>query len=118
MNAIADTPSIVCSLCAHLMFSKHFLKKEQILDDSTTIQKHRQCESCQDHQKKNKASTYIKLHALGLSASIERVSSLTDIEACLIAIRIPFAQIRELLYLGQLGLHGTVINVMANVGKI
>lgn len=113
LKKIENTPSRPCSICKRLMFLKNYKKKRDREMDTTTFN----CELCKEHNKKNKLSRFALLAMENLNTPIPIVDSLNHVEARLVSIRIPFAQIRQLSHNGQLGLRGTIINVMADVQR-
>ena len=113
LKAIEDTQTIACSICARLMFAKSI----KSMKSSTQNKANPTCKTCHKNSKNEEPNYLAILGAHTFSLSIPVVAPLNSIEALLISIRIPFAQIRQLTHNISLGLRGTVVNVMADLDR-
>ena len=112
MCQIEDTPIISCSICNRLMFMKSLKKCKDDESNNLSI-----CQICYKYREHKTLSRFATLASKNFNDPIALVDSLNHIEARLISIRIPFTQIRQLSYNGQLGLRGTIVNVMADLDR-
>lgn len=121
-----DTPTFVCELCERYNFlSSSTLINEKILFQINSLL-HRSLELKQDENlyvcniclncvKNEKIPFYCVPNNISRNSIITSVKQLTSLEERLISPRLAFAQIHRLYNYGQYKLHGSIVNVPANI---
>ncbi|GIX96483.1 ATP-dependent DNA helicase [Caerostris darwini] len=129
-KSIADGPTHRCYCCNRLFMKKKFSKlfesrlactgftEEQIaIIFSVDLDEADFCKTCSDHIRKRNAPNLTANYGFRYPAQPSCLSELNDLEERLVALRIPFMQIRELGRDRQYGIKGSVTNVPNDLHK-
>ena len=128
---ISVGPEYICTCCDQLWYRSSVTKcnaslyqscSREILDLCLTGLKSIDntewiCGTCHSNLKVGKLPTCAKANKMTFPEKPDVVKDLTPLEERLISPRIPFMQVRELPSGGQLSIHGSVVNVPANVNS-
>ena len=112
---IKDVPIYLCICCEmiiKMMNNLLQLKLQLIKEENTYV-----CNFCLNSIKKGIIPTYCVPNNIFRNSVIESVKQLTILEERLISPRLAFAQIHKLYNYGQYKLHGSIINVPANIDQ-
>ena len=128
---ISVGPEYICSCCQQLWYKSSVLKcnpdlyitcARKIIDlciigvksiDNTEWI----CATCHSNLKCGKVPCCAKANKMTFPERPNALKNLTPLEERLILPRIPFMQIRELPSGGQLGIHGNIVNVPADINS-
>ena len=117
---IEDTPKTKCPICKTLQFRKNIssigLELEKmyihISRKQTTLHLNIICRSCKTTLANAKLPRFATPEQIRRNKPLQTVTTLSELEERLVALRIPFAQIRQCgNKRSQMGLTGSIINV-------
>ena len=128
---ISVGPEYICTCCEQLWYKSSVTKCNPDLYKSctreilnlcltglkTTDNIEWICSTCHSNLKAGKLPTCAKANKMTFPEKPDVLKDLTALEERLISPRIPFMQVRDLPTGGQLGIHGNVVNVPADVNS-
>ena len=127
-DIVLDTPIYPCVCCERLNFlSKSILINEKAINQINNLLQHELklikeqnsyvCNFCWNFIKKGIIPIFCIPQNIGRNSIIESIKQFTVLEERMISPRLAFAQIHKLHNYGQYKLHGSIINVHANIDQ-